>query len=181
MWGGLLVALLSLAKLTQEVSALGIAATWHLIFNGYHSAMNLIFGWAEPYIALTRNTPIGPFPSWWHEGLIMLALIVAQWSQIIADGKAEPRDGMEYFAASLIAGAGSYLLGAASSLAEAIFFGIAGVFAQMLARGIVSFLDGRAAEPEAWAGRYLLRSTSGLILGAGLFFASTASLNLMGF
>ena len=115
---------------------------------------------------------------WWREGVIMFAMIVSQWSQIVAQGKATHTDALEYLAVSAIAGAGSFALGASDTLSQAAFFGVAGVFAQLLARGLVSLIDGRASEPEAWAGRYLLRSTTLLFVGAAAVLLVNAGLTL---
>jgi len=179
-WGGILIALVALSSLAAYGKLHGWNAVAQLTLAEYRIAMNTIFGWSEPYIAPLQASRLGQFPVWWREGVIMLAIIVSQWSQVIADGKASLRDALEYLAVSAVAGFGSYALGASGTFSEAAFFGVAGVFAQLLARGLVSFLVGRASEPEAWTGRYLLRSTTLLALGAAGVLAVEAGLKLNG-
>ncbi len=165
-WGGVLIALIAAAALTPYGTQHGWDAVAKLVVGEYRGVMNILFGWTAPFVAALEASRLGKFPDWWREGVIMFAIIVSQWSQIIAEGKASRGDALEYLAVSVIAGFGSYALGASDTLAQAAFFGVAGVFAQLLARGLVSLVDGRAAEPEAWAGRYLLRSVTLLALGA---------------
>ncbi|MGH6872415.1 MAG: hypothetical protein ACREHE_13010 [Rhizomicrobium sp.] len=159
-WGGVLIAVIALAGLAPYGAQHGWGAVEALMAAQYRGFMDLVFGWTAPFLAPLQDSALGKFPVWWREGAIMFAMIVSQWSQIIAQGKATRTDALEYLAVSVIAGAGSYALGASDTLSEAAFFGVAGVFAQLLARGLVSLIDGRASEPEAWAGRYLLRSTT---------------------
>jgi hypothetical protein len=179
-WGGIFLAFVALLSLIPYGHAHGWGAVTQLTLDEYRLFMNSVFGWTGPHVEHMQATRAGHFPLWWREGVIMLAIIVSQWSQAVSEGKATLRDAMEYLAVSAIAGAGSYYLGAATSLAEAAFFAIGGVFAQLLARGLVSLVDGRASEPEAWAGRYLLRSTSILVLAAGAFLGVNAGLKLGG-
>jgi hypothetical protein len=73
-------------------------------------------------------------------------------------------DAAEFLAVSVIAALGSYLLAASQSIAEATFFGIAGAFVSLLALGLIrSPLRRHELDGEAWAGRYLLNSTAGLL------------------
>jgi hypothetical protein len=179
-WGGIFLAFIALAALASYGQLHGWNAVANLTLAEDRIAINVIFGWSEPYLAPIQASRLGRFPVWWREGVIMLAIIVSQWSQVIADGKAKLRDALEYLAVSVVAGLGSYLLGASGTFSEAAFFGVAGVFAQLLARGLVSFLVGRATEPEAWTGRYLLRSTTLLTLGAAGVLLVNAGLRLNG-
>src|SRR5262249_26562020 len=153
-WGGVLIVIATLAALAPYGAQHGWSAVGNLVVTEYRALMDLLFGWTAPFLAPLQDTVLGKFPAWWRESVIMLAMIFSQWSQIIAEGKATRTDALEYLAVSAIAGAGSFALGASDTLAEAAFFGVAGVFAQLLARGLVSLIDGRASEPEAWAGRY---------------------------
>ena len=177
-WGGVLIALIAAAALIPYGTQHGWNAVAALVLGEYRGVMNILFGWTAPFVTALEASPLGKFPDWWREGVIMFAMIVSQWSQIIAEGKASRSDALEYLAVSAIAGAGSYALGASDTLAGAAFFGVAGVFAQLLARGLVSLIDGRAAEPEAWAGRYLLRSVTLLALGAAALLLVKVGLSL---
>jgi hypothetical protein len=179
-WGGIFIAVIALATLAAYGQQHGWNAVASLTLAEYRTLMNAVFGWSEPYLEPIQASSLGRFPLWWREGVIMLAIIVSQWSQVIADGKAKLRDALEYLAVSAVAGFGSYLLGASGTFSEAAFFGVAGVFAQLLSRGLVSFIDGRASEPEAWTGRYLLRSTTLLVLGAVGVMLVKAGLRLNG-
>jgi len=179
-WGGIFVALVALASLAAYGQQHGWNAVADLTVAQYRIVMNVLFGWSEPFLAPIQASKLGRFPVWWREGVIMLAIIVSQWSQVIADGKAKLRDALEYLAVSAVAGFGSYLLGATATFSEAAFVGVAGVFAQLLARGLVSLIDGRASEPEAWTGRYLLRSATLVALGAVGVLLVKAGLGLNG-
>ena len=157
----------------------GVTASQHL----YSALLNIFFdGFVPAKIVLwTQGAGLGPLPDWWKEGLVMLYVIVGQWVQTIRDGKANARDAQEYLAVCVVVGVGAYVLGAAQSLNAAIFFGIAGTFGQLMARGSVSFIMGTATDAEAWTGRYVLRSLGMLLWAASLFLlAGPLGLPLLG-
>ena len=107
-WGGVLIALIAAAALIPYGTQHGWNAVAALVLGEYRGVMNILFGWTAPFVTALEASPLGKFPDWWREGVIMFAMIVSQWSQIIAEGKASRSDALEYLAVSAIAGKDCY-------------------------------------------------------------------------
>jgi hypothetical protein len=151
----------------------GWRAPLALIVTQYNQLMEILFGWLA-----TPLSKFGQLPFWWKEGLVLLALILGQWFQVIRDRRVNLSEAFEFFATTLITGIGAYLIDVAQDPLQAFFIGVAGVFIQLLVRGSLSFARG-APDAEAWAGRYLLRSAVVGGLAVLVFFAIQAGQGLM--
>lgn len=139
---------------------LGWDAPFRYVHAYYQNFLSICVAWVEPFFAR-----LGPLPFWWKDGILMLVLIVAQWVQVVIHGHAKLYEAVEFFATAVITGAAAYVVEAANSPTEAFFFGIAGVFIQLVVRGSISFIH-QAPDAEAWAGRYLLRSIAVVVFSA---------------
>ncbi|MEQ1812692.1 MAG: hypothetical protein ABL889_22385 [Terricaulis sp.] len=120
----------------------------------YDDFLSLLFGWLRGPLSA-----FGPPPTWWREGCLMTGLIIGQWYQVIHDGKAHWIDAAEYLLVALATAIGAYFIEAAQNPVQTYFFGVAGVFIQMIVRGALSFVR-QSIDSEAWAGRYLITQTA---------------------
>jgi hypothetical protein len=172
-WLGIAFATLSLLALVQMGYNIGVRGSAAFLIEFWTTAIRSLFDWLSPWVSRVEEV-VGAFPTWWREGLLMLAMMISTWVQALWQGHARPKEFGEFVVVSILSSVGSYLIDVAQSESQIVFFGIYGSFVQLLAKGVVA-LPKDAVDGESWVGKYMLRSTA----GAAAFVMANAGGSLM--